>query len=152
MERGGTATASSSQGGTPSQAAAFTGDSGWTGERRFERIFERLALPGFGRAGRYELLLVLGRLGLYELRPDALHLAGAGTTDETTLAAKRVFGIGDPLLLERRARALAEAMDVPLEALDLALANWSAGERATLGLPDAADEGALLRATETLGC
>ena len=32
-----------------SQAAAFTGDAGWTPQRRFGRVFERLALPGFGR-------------------------------------------------------------------------------------------------------
>jgi hypothetical protein len=45
-----------------------------------------------------------------------------------------VFGIGDPLLLERRARDLAEACGIPLEALDLGLHNWQTGERATLGL------------------
>ena len=44
-----------------------------------------------------------------------------------------MFGIGDPLLLERRAAALAEAIAVPIEALDLALANWHSPERATLG-------------------
>ena len=31
-------------------------------QRRFERVFERLALPGFGRMGRYDLLVTLGRL------------------------------------------------------------------------------------------
>ena len=107
-------------------------------QRRFERVFERLALPGFARMGRYELLVTLGRLGLYELRADSLHLAGArglSSEDLTTLAAKRVFGIGDPLLLERRAHALAEAVAVPIEALDLALANWQAPERGDAGLP-----------------
>ncbi len=59
------------------QAAAFTGDPAWSPERRFERVFERLALPGFARMGRYELLVTLGRLGLYELTPDSLQLAGA---------------------------------------------------------------------------
>ena len=70
--------------------------------------------------------------------PDALHLGGArglSAEDPTTLAAKRVFGIGDPLLLERRAAALADAAAVPVEALDLALANWAAPQRATLGFP-----------------
>jgi hypothetical protein len=141
--------------GPGAQAGALTGDPGWSAERRFERVFERLALPGFGRMGRYELLLVLGRLGLYELRPDSLHLAGtAGLSagDATALAAKRVFAIGDPLLLERRARSLAEAVSLPIETLDLALANWASPARATLGFPgDISDNEALERATEALG-
>jgi hypothetical protein len=117
------------------QALAFRGDPAWTSQRRFERLFERLALPGFGRMGRYDLLVTLGRLGLYELKPSSLHLSGAPADDLTTLGAKRVFGIGDPLLLDRRAAALATAAEVPIEALDLALANWAAPQRATLGLP-----------------
>ena len=125
------------------QAAAFSGGEGWTPERRFARVFERLALPGLGRPARYELFVSLGRLGVFDLRADSLHLGarrvpGTGE-DETALAAKRVFGIGDPLLLDRRAAALAEAAGVPLEALDLALFNWSSGERATLGFRPADD-------------
>jgi len=138
----------------PSQAAAFAGDPAWTPERRFERLFERLAMPGLGRTGRYELLVILGRLGLYELRPDSLHVGGArgvSVEDPTTLAAKRVFGIGDPLLLERRAATLAQVMSVPVETLDLALFNWAAPQRATLGFPaDASDAGALERAGAAL--
>jgi hypothetical protein len=140
-------------GGT--QAIAFRGDSQWTAQRRFERLFERLALPGFGRMGRYDLLVTLGYLGLYELRPDSLHLAGArglSADDLTTLAAKRVFGIGDPLLLERRAGALAEAISVPVETLDLALANWGTPQRATLGVPqETSDGGAFERTGDALG-
>lgn len=116
-----------------SQAAAFTGDGSWTAQRRFSRLFERLALPGLSRAGRYELLVSLGQLGLYELRAESLHLDGRGGEDATTLAAKRVFGIADTLLIDRRAAALAAAAEVPLEALDLALANWAGAERASMG-------------------
>jgi len=138
-----------------SQATAFSGDPAWTPQRRFERVFERLAIAGFGRAGRYELLVTLGHLGLYELLADSLHLAGTGALaleDLTTQAAKRVFGIGDPLLLERRAAALTEAIAVPVETLDLALANWGAPQRATMGFPpDTHDEGALTRALDALG-
>lgn len=122
-----------------SQQAAFTGEASWTPQRRFERVFERLALPGFGRMGRYDLLITLGRLGLYELRADSLHLGTRTsliTSDPTPPAAKRVFGIGDPIHIERRAIALAQAMDTPIEALDLALANWSSEERTTLGFPE----------------
>jgi hypothetical protein len=68
------------------------------------------------------------------------------------VAAKRVFAIGEPLHLERRSTALAEAVSVPIETLDLALANWGAGERAKLGFPsETVDHQALARAREALG-
>jgi hypothetical protein len=138
-----------------SQEAAFTGDPGWSPMRRFERLFERLALPGLTRAARYELLVLLGTLGLFELEADSLHLSAArtgGREDATMLAAKRLFAIGDPLLLERRARALADAVTLPVAALELALANWQTDERATLGFPPGtADDETLLLAREALG-
>jgi hypothetical protein len=137
-----------------SQEAAFTGEPAWTPQRRFERLFERLALPGFGRMGRYDLLITLGRLGLYELRADSLHLvthSPALASDPAPQAAKRVFGIGDPIHIERRATALAQAMSTPIEALDLALANWSSEERVTLGFPaDTNDAHAVERALTAL--
>ncbi len=105
-----------------SQAAAFGADGTWSPERRFERTFERLALPGLHRDARFDLLVTLGRLGVYELTAGKLELGGE---NEVTVAAKRVFGIGDPLLLERRAAELARACDVPLDSLDLGLFNWS---------------------------
>jgi hypothetical protein len=121
-----------------SQRVAFAGDGTWTPERRFDRLFERLALPGLGRPGRYELLVSLGRLGVVDARPATLQL----TDDATTVAAKRVFGIGDKMLLERRARELADAAELPIEALDLALFNWAAPPRgrATMGSSAAATE------------
>jgi hypothetical protein len=116
-----------------SQDAAFAGEAAWSAERRFARAFERLALPAFPRAARFDLLVTLGELGLHELTAGSLQLGGA---DDTTVAAKRIFGIADTLLLERRAGELAGAGEVPLAALDLALWNWSrpprpgsAGER-----------------------
>jgi hypothetical protein len=137
-----------------SQQLAFTGEPSWSPQRRFERLFERLALPGFSRAARYDLLVMLGALGLYQLQAGSLQLAGArgqSAGDPATLAAKRVFAIGDPLLLDRRAAALAEAVAVPVEALELALANWETGERATLGVPpDTSEQAALQRAREVL--
>ncbi len=119
-----------------SQAAAFTGETSWTPERRFARVFERLALPGFHRGARFELLTSLGRLGVYDLRAGALAFGG---NDAVTLGAKRALGIGDPLLLERRAVDLAEATELPLEALDLGFANWERGSRARVGM-EATDE------------
>ena len=140
-------------GGVPARLPAFSGEPSWSPERRFERVLERLALPGFGRSGRYDLLLALGRLGVFDVRAGSLHLAGAGASEDATLlAAKRVFGIGDPLLLERRAAALAQAATVPIEALDLALWNWAAPERATLGMgPGLEDEAVHERAVAALG-
>jgi len=114
-----------------SQAAAFTGDAAWPPERRFARAFERLSLPGLHRDARFDLLVTLGRLGVYDLRAGSLALGGV---NDVTVGAKRAFGIGDPLLLERRASDLAGACGLPLEALDLGLHNWQRGERATLGL------------------
>ena len=41
-------------------------------ERRFARVFERLALPGFSRGARFELLAALGAAGRYALAADSL--------------------------------------------------------------------------------
>ena len=90
-----------------SQEAAFTGEEIWTPERRFGRVFERLALPGFTRAMRYDLLTALGAADIYPLEADALHFAD---DDATTDAAKRLLVSGDRMLLERRARDLADAV------------------------------------------
>jgi hypothetical protein len=130
-----------------SQAAAFGGDPGWSPERRFARVFERLALPGLDRDARFDLLVTLGRLGVYELRPGSLELGGS---NEVTLAAKRLLGIGDPLLLERRAAQLAQECAVPLEALDLGLYNWGRAERATVGADGDVDASALATARAAL--
>lgn len=132
-----------------SQAAAFTGDPGWTPERRFTRVFERLALPGLHRDARFDLLVTLGWLGVFALRPGQLIVGG---TDEVTVGAKRVFGIGERFVLEGRAAALARACALPLAALDLGLYNWQRGERASLGLGPgtATDEPALAQARAAL--
>ncbi len=114
-----------------SQASAFTGDVAWTPERRFARAYERLSLPGLHRDARFDLLVTLGRLGVYDMRGASLALGGV---NDVTVGAKRAFGIGDPMLLERRASDLAQACSIPLEALDLGLHNWQRGERVTLGL------------------
>lgn len=137
-----------------SQDAAFAGEAPWPPERRFARVYERLALPGLHRDARFDLLVTHGHLGLHDVRADALQLGGG---DETTVAAKRVFGIADTLLLERRASELASAVELPLAALDLALWNWNRPrggerERATLGAVGVEpDTDAYARAAGALG-
>ena len=69
-----------------------------------------------------------------------------------TLAAKRVFGIGDRLTLERRASELAAAAQAPVEALDLALENWARTDRITQGFTGSEDGSAELRARTALQC
>jgi hypothetical protein len=132
-----------------SQQLAFTGDPAWGGPQRFERIHERLALPGLHGRARYDLLVTLGRLGTYELAAPGLLVTD---DDPVTLAAKRVFGIGDRMTLERRARELAVAAAVPVDGLDLALENWARSERITQGTPQAYDDDARERAIAALAC
>ncbi len=91
------------------QHAGLLGEPDWEPERRFGRTFERLALPGLHRGGRFELLVSLGALGVVPLQAGTLML-GADPRDAVVSAAKRVFGIGDPILLEHRARDLAHAV------------------------------------------
>lgn len=132
-------------------AEAFKGDASWSPERRFERLFERLGgVRGLDRDTRFALLTLLGRLGVYEIRAGRLFPGGE---NETTWAAKRALGIGDPLLLERRAADLAKACGVPLESLDLALHNWGSGAHVTDGLLEDSgpDEGVLEQARAALG-
>jgi hypothetical protein len=134
-----------------SQAAALTGDDNWNGERRFQRVFERLSLPGFHRAGRFELLVSLGRLGLIDVSPPDLQLGEA--SDPAVVAAKRVFGIGERFLMERRAADLAAEADIPLDAFDLALFNFGQPEtaRATMGSTAVPDPELQARVEHALG-
>jgi hypothetical protein len=131
-----------------SQAAAFTADPAWSQTQRFERVFERLALPAFDRRARFDLLATLGALGRYPLRAGSLL---AVEDDPVTRAAKRVFGIGDRLTLERRARELAEASGIEIAAFDLALENWGARQELKLGVSGALEDGSLQRARGALG-
>lgn len=106
-----------------SQETGYVGEAAWSPQRRFDRAFERLALPGMNRSARFELLVLVSRLGGVDLEPWTLGM-GADLTDPTALAAKRVFGIGDAINLGRRASELCHEADVSAAALDLALRNW----------------------------
>lgn len=137
-------------GGSP--VAALRGDASWEPPRRFERVFERLALPGLARPARYELLLLVGRLGVVDVRPWSLELSSAAPEDPVLVAAKRVFGIGDLLELTRRMRALASAASVPIAAFDLALRNFATpAERVTAGARTTGDPEVEQRIAAVLG-
>ncbi|WP_205697454.1 hypothetical protein [Conexibacter sp. SYSU D00693] len=108
------------------QVAALAGEEAWDPPRRFDRAFERLSLPAFNRAARFEFLLLASGLGLVDAEAWNLHLR-AEPMDPVVLACKRAFGIGDPALLAQRLRALADAGEAPVAAFDLGLLNWSRG-------------------------
>jgi hypothetical protein len=136
-----------------SQAAALAaGEASLNPQRRFERAFERLSLPGLHRAPRYEFLVVAGRLGLLEVTPSSL-LLGTDPTDPTVVAAKRILGIGDAINLQRRASELAAEAGVPIAALDVGFLNWARPEddRVTAGSTVAADPAARERVATVLG-
>lgn len=107
-----------------SQEAAFTIDPSWTPERRFDRAFERLALPGLGRTPRRELLTILRFTGLVDVRATTLQIP-VDQLDAPVAAAKRIFGIGEPRELRHRVARFADELGVPFEALDLAFVNWA---------------------------
>lgn len=107
------------------QVPAITGEAGWPATRRFARAYERLSLPGITRAQRFDFLAVLGAAGTYELEADSLHVGGS---DATTVAAKRALVSGETMFLERRARALADGVGVPIVALDRGLALWDSAD------------------------
>jgi hypothetical protein len=135
------------------QIPALAGEESWTLQHRYDRAFERLGFPGFGRPQRVEFLVLAHHLGLVELDPWTLHLSAATPTDPVALAAKRMLGIGDPVLLQRRQRELALGVGVPVEALDLALFNWTApeGERYVAGSQASVDPAERDRIARALG-
>jgi hypothetical protein len=136
------------------QIPALAGEETWTLQHRYDRAFERLGLPSFGRPNRMEFLVLSHRLGLVELDPWTMHLSAAAPTDPVALGAKRLLGIGDPVLLQRRQRELVQGIDVPIEALDLGLYNWNQppdAARVTAGATVEADPAERDRIASALG-
>lgn len=109
-------------------AGTLTAGAG-TPEARFDRAYERLARPGMGRAERIEVLITAWAHGaLPGVEPWTLRLGDAASGDPVLLAAKRIFGTGDALLLGRRLRALCDACEVPVASAEAALREWQAGQ------------------------
>jgi hypothetical protein len=92
--------------------------------------------------------VTLGQLGRHPLIAPSLLVVD---DDPVTLAAKRVFGIGDRMMLEARAKRLASALGAPVAALDLGIENWARSERITQGVPAAGGGAAAERAIAALG-
>ncbi len=110
-----------------SQLSALTDGAVGSPEARFDRAYERLSSSSLARHVRLEYLLTSRYAGvLPDLEVWTPRLGDAVATDPVAIAAKRVFGIGDPLLLQRRLRAACDAAGVPVAAADLGLWNWSA--------------------------
>jgi hypothetical protein len=132
------------------QQAAMSAEPSMPPQRRFDRVFERLALPGLARAGRYEFLVIASQLGLAPIEAGSLLLNEP--MDPTMLAAKRVFGMGDALILRQRSAALAREADLPIGSLDLALVNWARPDgRVTTGVPVEEDAAVRERVEQVLG-
>ena len=121
------------------QRAAFAGESSGLPSAASTASSSASRCRASAAAGATSCSSALGRLGVADARASSLQF----TDDAATTAAKRVFGIGDKILLERRARDLADAADLPIEALDLGLFNWAAPAlgRATMGSRAVADDG-----------
>ena len=109
-----------------SQAEAFHGEPGWTPERRFARVFERLALPGFGRGRALRPADHARRRRPVRAAADELHLGN--DDDATTLAAKRLLVSGDACCSSAARATSRSACGVRIAALDRGLAVWNEPE------------------------
>lgn len=107
--------------------AGLTEGVGGSPEARFDRAFERLSIPGFERRVRIELLIRAKALGILPgVEAWTLRLGDAPASDPVLLAAKRIFAIGDPLIISRRLRALLDELAASPAVADRALALWQA--------------------------
>jgi hypothetical protein len=108
------------------QLAALTAGASGSPESRFDRAYERLSIAGLQRPNRIEFLLTAAASGaLPDIEVWTPRFGDAAATDPVLIAAKRIFGIGDPLLLQRRLRVACKAAGVPVSAADRALWNWA---------------------------
>ena len=106
-----------------SQAAGFTGEADWSPRRRFARVFERLALPGLGRAPRFELLDDARRRR--PLRARARRARGSASRTTRRRRPPSACCCRATRCCSSGARATSRrACDVPLAALDRGFALW----------------------------
>lgn len=104
-------------------AALISGDDVSAGDR-FERLMSqiRARVISFGRTGCFDLLILLGNLGLYELAPTRLYLAGS--TGPLDCARHLLPGPRHVRDLDDAPCAVAHRIDEPLQAMEDAFCNW----------------------------
>lgn len=90
---------------------------------RFARLMEELRpLVSFGRTGRFDLLILLGDLGVYELDAPRLYLEGA---TGPKIGARRVLpGTRTLRELDDELTTTAARIGVEVQAMEDALCNW----------------------------
>ena len=126
--------------GDGSAAGAFTGDPGWSAAAALRaRCSSGSRCPGWRAPGATSCSSRSGGSGCTSCRPTRCTSAGArGGRDRRRHHAGRQARVRRSAIrcCSSAARARSPRRSpCPIEALDLALANWAAGERATLGLP-----------------
>lgn len=104
-----------------------------TVEAAFDVLYRMITVKRFGRTARFDWLCLLGNLGIWPLAPSRCYLRGASGPLK---GAKRLFGFtaGQSLeVLEGKAMALANALGVPIEAIEDTLCNWQKSGKAIGG-------------------
>ena len=112
-------------GNNPQEAFATEGCD--TSEEQFDRLFYRLtAIPRFGRLGAFDMLCLLGDMGILPVKAGSCYLKGASGPLN---GARRLWGNRSVADLTRLADEAARALGVPIEVFEDALCNWQKTRR-----------------------
>lgn len=106
-------------GGSPSQALAVSNDV--APEEGFDLLFRSLNVQRFGRTGKFDMLCLIGDLGLIKIRPGSCYLSGS---TGPLRGAIELFGQKTPAELTRLSDRLAKKLGVAVEVFEDALCNW----------------------------
>jgi hypothetical protein len=116
-------------GGTPQSALSIEGAS--KPESAFNILYRRLmghssptqnGIYRFGRTACFDMLMLLGDLGLVAIRPGSCYLTGSTGPRE---GAKVLWGSNySDVVLELRAETLAQRIEVPMNIIEDALCMW----------------------------
>jgi len=90
----------------------------------FDHLYQSMAtVASFGRLARFDLLCMVGQLGLAKIKPGSTYLQGS---TGPLHGARRLFGVPSmgPSVLEIWLRELDTAIGVGSQALEDALCNW----------------------------
>ena len=101
--------------------AAFVVEDSDTPERKFNALFNRLKVKRFGRTGRFDMLCLLGDMGLLPIKPGSCYLEGS---TGPLHGAKNLWGELPPDHLTRLADEAARHIGISMEVFEDALCNW----------------------------